>query len=186
MAYKGIRAGVLSIARQRTIPAVVIDVLGSRCTVRLSGRGSILTGITFSGKTPKVGDNVSVDYSRGNPVAITSDDSGNKVAPLESTGKPIVRAVSVPSSGALEVVDKGVPWASVIGAPVKVTEDLTTQIDGIGSHFAIEYVALQKCVVSCNIEQQPTSILMDNDMHGFTLTFTPTVRDVLLAEYSHL
>ena len=60
-------------AKQKTIPATVIDVLGNKCSVRLSGRGSKLTGLEFVGSVPKIGDTVIVDYRNANiPLVLTS------------------------------------------------------------------------------------------------------------------
>ena len=62
--------------KQKVIPAKVLDVLGRRITVRLSGDGSKLTGITYTGPVPVVGQTVSVDYrNANNPTAIATSDN---------------------------------------------------------------------------------------------------------------
>ena len=66
---------------------------------------------------------------------------------------------------------------------IPVTEDLTSQIDGATSHFTLSYTAKYKVEVSCNLRQLPTSIIMDDDMRGFWLTYVPTTRDKLVVEY---
>jgi hypothetical protein len=54
-------------AKNKSVPATVIDVGGHRVTVRLHGGGR-LTGITYSGDTPIVGSEVYVGYQTGRPV----------------------------------------------------------------------------------------------------------------------
>lgn len=63
-----------------------------------------------------------------------------------------------------------------------VVEDLTSQIDGATNHFTISTVAKSKLVVNCNLQQQPGAVVMDANMLGFTLNFTPTTRDKLVVE----
>lgn len=63
------------------------------------------------------------------------------------------------------------------------TEDLTSQITGINSHFTLTHTATYKVVASCNLEQSPDSIIMDADMKGFNFSFIPTTRDVVIVGY---
>jgi hypothetical protein len=72
--------------------------------VRLSTRGSVLTNLAFSGKIPRKGDPVYVDYSRGIPIVLTSDTNDNDPGPIEATGVPIIVAQAAPASGAPETV----------------------------------------------------------------------------------
>jgi hypothetical protein len=64
-----------------------------------------------------------------------------------------------------------------------ITEDLTTQITGSTAHFDLTYEALTKCLVYCNLRQQPADVTMDSNMLGFTLSFTPTTADKLIVDY---
>lgn len=64
-----------------------------------------------------------------------------------------------------------------------VQEDLTSQINGTTSTFNLSYQANAKVTVFCNLQQQPGSIVMDSDMRGFSLSFTPTTNDKLIVEY---
>ncbi|MFA6213449.1 MAG: hypothetical protein WC714_28690 [Candidatus Obscuribacterales bacterium] len=64
-----------------------------------------------------------------------------------------------------------------------ILEDLTSQITGANTHFVIAQAATSIAYVSCNLIQQPTSYVLDDDMRGFTLTFTPTTRDKLTVGY---
>ena len=75
-------------SKQKTIPAVVIDVLGNRCSVRLSGRGTKLTGLEFVGSVPKIGDLVIVDYRSANTPMVLTSGSVVTAAP-----QPITAAV---------------------------------------------------------------------------------------------
>ena len=81
-------------SKQKTIPAVVIDVLGNRCSVRLSGRGTKLTGLEFVGSVPKIGDLVIVDYRNANTPIVLTSGSVVTAAP-----QPITAAV-VPAGSA--------------------------------------------------------------------------------------
>lgn len=98
MSFKNLRTSIGDLSKRKPIPASVIDILGTRCSVRLSGKGKLLTNLLYSGKSPKKGDSVYVDYSRGNPIVITSD-TGDKITAGEYTGKPIITAaLAIPTS----------------------------------------------------------------------------------------
>lgn len=90
-----IKSKIVRISKQKLVKATVIDVLNGRCSVRLSGRGAILTGLRFVGPTPKKGDSVFVDYESGVPVIKTSDYNGNNTIPVSATFSPINVAASV-------------------------------------------------------------------------------------------
>lgn len=64
-----------------------------------------------------------------------------------------------------------------------ITEDLTSQITGTGSHFNLTWQALAKCSVYCNLRQLPSDVTMDSTMLGFTLSYTPTTADKLVVDY---
>lgn len=80
-----------SAAKRPNVSAIVIDVLGGVCSVRLSQRGSILRGLSYSGAAPSKGQQVWVDYSRGNPVVVTSS-SGGEIPRAQGNGSPTVYA----------------------------------------------------------------------------------------------
>jgi hypothetical protein len=101
MGYSSLKTKVSLISKRKPIPAVVFDVLGSYCSVRLSGRGSVLTGVPFSGKAPVKGQSVSIDYTSGSPVARTSDTGNNNTGQIEATGSPQISAT--PSGGGSSV-----------------------------------------------------------------------------------
>lgn len=63
---------IQGMSKQKRIPAVVIDVLGGKCSVRLSTRGTILRNLSYFGPRPVSGDSVYVDYSSGIPTVMTS------------------------------------------------------------------------------------------------------------------
>jgi hypothetical protein len=75
-----------------------------------------------------------------------------------------------------------VAQATTIGSDY-VLEDLTSQITGSNTDFELSRVAKRKCDVSCNLQLAPSSIIMFDNMKGFYLTFTPTVRDTIIAGY---
>ena len=52
--------------KQKIISATVIDVIGRKCAVRLSGNGTKLTNLDYIGSKPSVGDNVLLDYRNAN------------------------------------------------------------------------------------------------------------------------
>jgi hypothetical protein len=100
----GLRSRINAISKRPLVPAVVLDVLGTRCTVKLSTRGAVLSNLAFNGKTPAKGDSVLVDYSRGTPIVLTSDTAENNSGPIEATGRPIITAQTSESSGMPETV----------------------------------------------------------------------------------
>ncbi len=69
------------------------------------------------------------------------------------------------------------------GTGTHYVEDLTSQITGSNSHFTLTRTATYKVTASCNLEQLPDSIVMDADMKGFSFTFIPTTRDVVIVGY---
>lgn len=105
---KSLRGQVVSITKKQTVSAVVIDIVGSRCAVRLSGRGGALTNLPFSGKKPSKGDNVFVDYSRGVPIVITSDSgdsSGTVTSITSSSSAPVIVAQTAEKVSSVESTD---------------------------------------------------------------------------------
>ena len=84
-------------AKQKTIPAVVIDVLGNRCSVRLSGRGTKLTGLEFVGSVPKIGDAVIVDYRNANTPMVLTSGSVEVAAPQPVTAAVVTGTAMTPT-----------------------------------------------------------------------------------------
>jgi len=75
MAPGRLNAVLANIAKQKMIRASVVDVLGKKCSVRVSGSGAKLTGIEYFGVQPQIGDYVMIDYRNlSNPIAFTSTD----------------------------------------------------------------------------------------------------------------
>ena len=69
MARKRLKARVINTNRRATQKrATVIDVAPNRATVRLAGRGAVLTMLSIAGGSVKVGDRVMVDYSGERPL----------------------------------------------------------------------------------------------------------------------
>jgi hypothetical protein len=83
----------------------------------------------------------------------------------------------------LQTVISGLSSGTASELSYLITEDLTSQITGTGSHFDLTWVALAKCSVYCNLRQLPTDVTMDTDMQGFTLSYTPTTSDKLIVDY---
>jgi len=71
MARSSISSDIAKLSKQKTIPAVVTDVLGNLCSVRLSIRGTRLHGLKYLGTTPIIGETVYVNYQSGTPVVYT-------------------------------------------------------------------------------------------------------------------
>jgi hypothetical protein len=69
------------------------------------------------------------------------------------------------------------------GGGTLVVEDLTSQITGAITHFEIAQATTGIAYVTCNLVQQPGAYILDADMRGFTMTFTPTTRDKLTVGY---
>jgi hypothetical protein len=86
-----ISSSVVKFSKQKSIPAIVVDVVGRTCTVSLSGRGGVLHNVVYIGPTPTAGDPVFVNYVSGRPVVETSSGA--------SVDSQISKAVySIPSS----------------------------------------------------------------------------------------
>jgi len=71
MARSSISSDIAKLSKQKTIPAVVTDVLGNLCSVRLSIRGTRLHGLKYMGTKPVIGETVYVNYQSGTPVVYT-------------------------------------------------------------------------------------------------------------------
>jgi len=63
---------IQGMSKQKRIPATIIDVLGSKCSVRLSTRGTVLRNLSYFGPAPVSGDSCYVDYGSGVPTVMTS------------------------------------------------------------------------------------------------------------------
>lgn len=68
-----LRTGISNLSKQRITFGTVLNVLGGKCTVKLSGSGAVLQGLTVIGPTPAVGQIVRVDYISGVPIVYTSE-----------------------------------------------------------------------------------------------------------------
>ena len=71
MAKSNLVSELTKLTKQKTIPAIVVDIGGSFCSVKLSDRGKILHGLRFMGNAPSMGDKVFVNYQSGAPVVYT-------------------------------------------------------------------------------------------------------------------
>ena len=73
---RSVRGAAIDLARDRVLPAVVIDVVRDRCSVRLSQNAQVMRGLPYSGGAPVIGDRVMVSYSTGAPVVLAMGRSG--------------------------------------------------------------------------------------------------------------
>jgi hypothetical protein len=64
-------SGIVRFSKQKLIPALVVDVLGPFCSVRLSGTGKQITGLKYAGPIPIRGQKVTVNYQTGTPYVQT-------------------------------------------------------------------------------------------------------------------
>ena len=62
---------IVQAAKQKIVPATIVDVLGSSCSVQISGTGQVLKNLTYHGVKPSIGDSVLVDYKTGIPTVTT-------------------------------------------------------------------------------------------------------------------
>lgn len=83
---KRLRSKVTGLSKQKSVRATVIDVGGAYCSVRLSGRGKVLSGLSYFGAQPSAGDTVYVDYQGGVPVVKTSSESELSSTSLGGSG----------------------------------------------------------------------------------------------------
>ena len=69
---------ISSTTKQKLIPAIVVDVLGKRCSVKLGGSGNIIHNLPFVGPAPVAGDAVRVNFLGRKPtVEIASQTAQN-------------------------------------------------------------------------------------------------------------
>ena len=81
----GLTAALSNRFKQKVIPARVVDVLGKKVTVKLSVDGTKLTGITYTGPVPVVGQDVIVDYrNANNPTVIVTSENPPAATTLKS------------------------------------------------------------------------------------------------------
>jgi hypothetical protein len=64
-------SSVAKFSKQKLIPAIVIDVLGPVCSVRLSGSGKQINRLRYVGPVPTLGQGVQVNYQTGTPYVQT-------------------------------------------------------------------------------------------------------------------
>jgi hypothetical protein len=67
-----ITSKVTQLSKQKLVPAVIVDVLGVYCSVRLGGIGKQLNGLNYYGPVPERGQICQVNYQTGTPYVLTS------------------------------------------------------------------------------------------------------------------
>ena len=94
--------------KQKLIPASVIDVIGGKCSVRLSGEGTKLTNLSYFGPIPVIGSQVVVDYRNASiPIVMTVEMTD---PPSKDTTKNL--SCSVPEN--LYIETNPSPWPGPI------------------------------------------------------------------------
>lgn len=78
-----------------------------------------------------------------------------------------------------------VAWSNVYNVPTEILENLSSQINGTGTHFALSHTAIEKVQVWCGVLQPITSYYMDDNYGGFTLSYAPTLFDSLFVRYNY-
>ena len=73
------RKRVRDSAKDYSLAAIVVDAVGSRCSVRLAQNGQLMTGLRYSGVKPAPGKKVQVDFISGTPIVLTG--AGQEAAP---------------------------------------------------------------------------------------------------------
>lgn len=79
------RKRVRDTAKDYSLAAIVVDAVGSRCSVRLAQNGQLMTGLKYSGVKPEPGKKVQVDFISGTPIVLT----GAAMPAAEPEAKPI-------------------------------------------------------------------------------------------------
>jgi hypothetical protein len=64
-------SSIARFSKQKLIPAIVVNVLGPYVSVKLSGYGSVMTKLNYTGPVPVVGQKVQVNYQTGTPYVQT-------------------------------------------------------------------------------------------------------------------
>ena len=121
---------IAKVSKQKLIQAIVIDVLGTRCSVKLSGNGAQLNGLKYYGPVPKRGDACQINYQTGTPYVQTQS------APVAEKAEPII----FPPDPAKQTLVRFRPtytWSVetpvvgfIIGPRLKVAQ-IVLRIDGI-------------------------------------------------------
>jgi hypothetical protein len=89
MAKSTISSDLAKLSKQKVVPAIVTDVLGLLCSVRLSARGTVLHGIKYFGNVPVIGETVYVNYQSGTPIVYTVS-SGSGTSVVSSISSPVI------------------------------------------------------------------------------------------------
>ena len=90
-----ISTNLVKFAKQKSIPALVMDVVGKTCTIILSGRGKVLHNVPFIGPSPTVGDSVVVNYTSGRPIV----EAGAKAIISTTASAALARPSATPAEG---------------------------------------------------------------------------------------
>lgn len=83
---------IVQFNKQKIITAIVVDILGMLCSVRLSTNGALIRGLKYFGGKPSIGDTVYVNYQSGTPIVYTISDYKQvpSVAASPSSSRPPV------------------------------------------------------------------------------------------------
>lgn len=152
MARSGLTSEISKLSKQKMIPANVVDVLGDRCSIRLSSGGKLITNLKYFGNSPSVGSLVYVDYRSGTPMVYTS------AANLESS---IANAVSGVSS--TSTVSRPRPVETV--PPQEIPHNLRTYTWVLGN------LAVGR-VLGPRIPEASTILRIDSGVDGTGTTVT--------------
>jgi len=111
---------------------------------------------------------------------IKTVDGATNVTPVETI--VVTNGTLTDDTGGQVTIDTGGGG----GGYFLITEDLSSQITGSSAHFDTSLTMMSMPLVTCNLRQLPSAVTPDDDMGGFTLSFTPTVSDSMLVDYYQL
>jgi len=199
-----LRDGSIVVARNLLVDAVI--------PIPSSGDNVLAALVLYAGQTEiskRTGYSDILDLRFSNPLVTAAAIDGDvlpNMSPTKKGGVPptgtptgkyltdnatfvnIPAVVAAGASGLMTGADKTKLDGIAIGgnAYFLVTEDLTAQVTGATAHFSTSLTMLSMPLVTCNLRQLPSAVTPDDNMGGFTLSFTPTVSDSVLVDYYQL
>lgn len=182
MKNQSLKRSVVNMQHGRKLPAVVIDAVKGKCSIKISENGHVLRGVPFTGGPLVEGDRVLVSYESGNPVVLGPG--------LASTATVTKRAITNRSTSPDYTAERlggitGSQPASSI--PVDTTNfngifdsgdsDLQTALETADDHSHAAATRQMNALIPGTLSTGSQSFLIPNNL-GFSLTISKVVLHV--------
>lgn len=79
-----------------------------------------------------------------------------------------------------------IDWFNIQNTPTEIFEDLSSQITGTGTYFALSHTAIDDLDIYCGVLQPKSSYYLHSGGVGFELSYAPTIYDSLLVGYRYI